>query len=114
MQGDVVQAMELANDMDPTMLDRDRCVWCVVGDVTNAACPQHHTCDVSQLSDGGRAGLGTQFCGYHRFSYRRRHADRFSGCTGYIHRPEGEFSLGGGIRDFGYCPPRSKLPVTPH
>lgn len=25
MQGDVVQAMELANDLDPTMLDGDRC-----------------------------------------------------------------------------------------
>lgn len=24
MQGDVVQAMELANDLDPTILDRDR------------------------------------------------------------------------------------------
>lgn len=27
MQGDVVQAMELANDLDPTMLDRDRCAF---------------------------------------------------------------------------------------
>lgn len=26
MQGNVVQAMKLANDLDPTMLDRDRCV----------------------------------------------------------------------------------------
>lgn len=34
MQGDVVQAMELANDLDPTMLDRDRCVCVVVVFVT--------------------------------------------------------------------------------
>lgn len=26
MQGNIVQAMNLANDLDPTILDRDRCV----------------------------------------------------------------------------------------
>lgn len=31
MEGDVMQAMSLANEMDPMMLDRDRCGDSVLG-----------------------------------------------------------------------------------